>query len=88
MGPSPYNTGGPGGYEMGQAYAYPQTGYMPMGMPGGSNEQRRDGDGMAYGMQRRNAGWCQLQHQPPELWKSCPRVLHARTEPNGRARRV
>ena len=43
--------GGAGGYEGGQAHAYPRTGYVPMGTPGGSDGQGRNEGGMAYGMQ-------------------------------------
>ena len=43
--------GGPGGYEGVRAHAYPQTGYMPEGMPGGSGGQRRNEGGMAHGTQ-------------------------------------
>ena len=51
MGQSPFDRGGPGGSEGEQAYVYPRTGCMPMGMPGGSNDQGRNEGGTAYGMQ-------------------------------------
>ena len=43
--------GGAGGYEGGQAHAYPRTGYVPVGTPGGSGGQGRNEGGVAYGMQ-------------------------------------
>ena len=43
--------GGAGGYEGGYAHAYPRTGYVPVGTPGGSGGQGRNEGGAAYGMQ-------------------------------------
>ena len=51
MAQSAFDLGGSGGYEGGQPHAYPRTGHMPIGMPGGSGDQGRNEGGMVYGMQ-------------------------------------